>query len=47
MTTKFVASVIAMRFLSSPPQLATPVEKKSLLSRRKNPRELMFAEEES
>ena len=47
MAMKFVASVFALALLLIAFSVGKPPEEKSLLSRRKNPRQLMFAEEES
>ena len=47
MTRKSVAPVIALAFLVIASSVGNPRREKSLLSRRKNPRQLMFAEEES
>ena len=47
MTRKSVAPVIALAFLVIASSVGNPRGEKSLLSRRKNPRQLMFAEEES
>ena len=47
MTMKFVAPVIALALLVIASSVGKPLGEKSLLSQRKNPRQLMFAEEES
>ena len=45
MTTEFVAPVITLALLVIASSVGNPRGEKSLLSRRKNPRQLMFAEE--
>ena len=47
MAMKLVALVIALALLVIASSVGKPPEEKSLLSRRKNPRQPMFAEEES
>ena len=47
MATKFVALVITLALLVIASSVGNPREEKSLVSRRKNPRQLLFAEEES
>ena len=47
MAMKYVAPVIALVLLVIASSVGKPPGEKSLLSWRKNPRQLMFAEEES
>ena len=47
MATKFVAPVIALALLVIASSVGKLSGEKSLLSQRKNPRQLMFAEEDS
>ena len=47
MATKFVALVIALALLVIASSVGKPPGEKGLFSQRKNPRQLMFAEEES
>ena len=47
MATKFVAPVIALALLVIASSVGKLSGKKSLLSQRKNPRQRMFAEEDS
>ena len=47
MATKFVAPVIALALIVIASSVGKLPVEKSLLSQRKNPRKLMFAEEES